>query len=75
MEMVWWTSAILEFLQLIMAGTGKTWAQGDFNGDGVVDVGDLGILAANYGTHSSSACDFDADYAKVFGTSARIDNY
>jgi len=25
------------------------WAQGDFNHDGKVDVGDLGILATNYG--------------------------
>jgi hypothetical protein len=48
-------------------GSGKTWAQGDFNGDGMVDVGDLGILAANYGT-GASGTDFDADYAKVFGT-------
>jgi hypothetical protein len=40
---------------------------GDFTGDGAVDVGDLGVLAANYGTGSSSACDFDADCAKVFG--------
>jgi hypothetical protein len=44
------------------------WGLGDFNNDGVVDVGDLGILAANYGTNSSSA-NFEADYAKVFGTS------
>jgi hypothetical protein len=51
-------------------GTNKTWAQGDFNGDGVVDVGDLGILAANYGKGSSSGADFDADYAKVFGSTA-----
>jgi hypothetical protein len=49
-------------------GSGKNWSQGDFNGDGLVDVGDLGILAANYGRGSSSSCDFDADYAKVFGT-------
>jgi hypothetical protein len=48
---------------------GATWAKGDFNGDGKVDVGDLGILAANYGTNASGA-DFDADYAKVFGTNA-----
>jgi hypothetical protein len=48
-------------------GSGKTWAQGDFNGDGMVDDGDLGILAANYGT-GASGTDFDADYAKVFGT-------
>jgi hypothetical protein len=51
-------------------GTGKTWAQGDFNDDGAVDVGDLGILAANYGTGSASGADFNADYAKVFGTAA-----
>jgi hypothetical protein len=49
-------------------GTGKSWAEGDFNGDGLVDVGDLGILAANYGTGSQSGADFDADYAKVFGS-------
>jgi hypothetical protein len=48
--------------------TGATWSQGDFNGDGAVDVGDLGILAANYGTGSSSGSSFEADYAKVFGT-------
>jgi formylglycine-generating enzyme required for sulfatase activity len=51
------------------ATSGATWAMGDFNGDGAVDVGDLGILAANYGTGTSGA-DFDADYAKVFGTDA-----
>jgi hypothetical protein len=50
-------------------GTDKTWSQGDFNGDGKVDVGDLGILAANYGTGSSGA-DFNADYARIFGTQA-----
>jgi hypothetical protein len=49
-------------------GSGKDWEHGDFNGDSLVDVGDLGILAANYGTNSSSA-NFEADYAKVFGTS------
>jgi alpha-L-arabinofuranosidase len=54
-------------------GTGKTWAQGDFNSDGVVDVGDLGILAANYGAQASGA-DFDADYAKVFGSTTTDDN-
>jgi hypothetical protein len=53
-------------------GTGKTWSQGDFNSDGQVDVGDLGILAANYGTNASGA-DFDADYAKVFGSSVSDD--
>jgi hypothetical protein len=42
------------------------WSLGDFNEDGKVDVGDLGILAANYGTSGSG---FEADYAKVFGTS------
>jgi hypothetical protein len=47
--------------------SGATWAKGDFNSDDKVDVGDLGILAANYGTNASGA-DFDADYAKVFGT-------
>jgi len=43
------------------------WSSGDFNSDGKVDVGDLGILAANYGTSGSG---FEADYAKVFGTSS-----
>jgi hypothetical protein len=52
--------------------SGATWSQGDFNDDGAVDVGDLGILAANYGTNSSGA-DFDADYAKVFGTTTDAD--
>jgi hypothetical protein len=52
--------------------SGATWAKGDFNGDGAVDVGDLGILAANYGKGASGA-DFDADYAKVFGSTAMDD--
>jgi hypothetical protein len=51
-------------------GSGKTWEQGDFNNDGIVDVGDLGILAAHYGTSSQSSLSFEADYAKVFGTTA-----
>jgi hypothetical protein len=56
-------------------GTGKTWAQGDFNGDTLVDVGDLGILAAHYGEGSVSASlNFEADYAKVFGTNATDDS-
>jgi hypothetical protein len=63
-------------LGILAANYGLTsdaaWAQGDFNGDGKVDVGDLGILAANYGTGASGA-DFDADYAKVFGTAALED--
>ena len=41
---------------------------GDFNGDGKVNVGDLGILAANYGAGVDGASDFATDYAKVFGT-------
>jgi hypothetical protein len=48
-------------------GMDKSWAEGDFNNDGKVDVGDLGILAANYGTNASG-CNYDSDYAKVFGT-------
>ena len=28
--------------------TGTTWGQGDFNGDGDVDVNDLTIVLANY---------------------------
>jgi hypothetical protein len=52
-------------------GSSKAWNQGDFNGDGIVDVGDLGILAANYGTGSQSGADFNADYAKVFGTDVK----
>ena len=51
----------------------KGWSQGDFNHDGKVDVGDLGVLAANYGTGSSNNADFNADYAKVFGTSIDSD--
>jgi hypothetical protein len=50
--------------------SGATLAQGDFNGDGKVDVSDLGILAANYGTGTQVAADFNADYAKVFGTAS-----
>jgi hypothetical protein len=49
-------------------GTNKSWAEGDFNGDKLVDVGDLGILAANYGSGSPSTANFNADYAKAFGT-------
>jgi LysM repeat protein len=49
------------------------WSLGDFNNDGAVDVGDLGILAANYGTAASGA-DWDADYAKVFGTTTEGDS-
>ena len=29
--------------------TGKTWVQGDFNGDAKVDINDLIIVLANYG--------------------------
>lgn len=29
-------------------GTGKTWAQADFTGDGATNVGDLAVLAANF---------------------------
>jgi hypothetical protein len=58
-------------LGILAANYGKTsgaaWDLGDFNGDGAVDVSDLGILAANYGRNAGGA-DFDADYAKVFGT-------
>jgi uncharacterized protein (DUF2147 family) len=49
-------------------GSGKIWGQGDFNGDGLVDVGDLGILAAHYGEGVNTTVDFNADYAKAFGT-------
>lgn len=51
---------------------GITLVQGDLNADSAVDVGDLGILAANYGTGSgtTSAANFSADYAKVFNTTA-----
>jgi hypothetical protein len=63
-------------LGILAANYGKTsgaiWSQGDFNDDGAVDVGDLGILAANYGTGSGSA-NFDANYAKVFGTTTQSD--
>jgi hypothetical protein len=52
--------------------SGATWPKGDFNKDGKVDVGDLGILAANYGSGASGA-DFNADYAKVFSTTAKED--
>jgi hypothetical protein len=30
------------------------WGQGDFNGDGVVNVGDLGLLSTNYGANAST---------------------
>jgi uncharacterized protein (DUF2141 family) len=43
---------------------------GDANGDGNVDVSDLGILAANYGLTAGAAWsdgDFNADGAVVVG--------
>ena len=43
---------------------------GDANGDGAVDVGDLGILAANYGTTSDATWelgDFNGDGAVDVG--------
>jgi hypothetical protein len=51
-------------------GSGKSWEQGDFNGDTLVDVGDLGVLAAHYGEGSANTSqdDFSTDYAKAFGT-------
>ena len=49
------------------------WSLGDFTGDGNVDVSDLGILAAHYGEGTSGA-NWDADYAKAFGTTIADDN-
>jgi len=43
------------------------WGLADFNNDGKVDVVDLGILATNYNSSGSS---FEADNAKIFGTTA-----
>ena len=61
-------------LGILAANYGKTsgmsWEDGDFNGDGAVDVGDLGILAANYGA-GTSGVDWNADYAKVFGSTTQ----
>jgi len=45
----------------------KLWDDGDFNADGCVDVGDLGLLAANYGIGTSGS-DFSADDTKSFNT-------
>ena len=57
-------------------GRNKTWAQGDFNYDGVVDVGDLCILAAHYGEGVSRSMDFETDYEVVFGlTVAEEDDF
>jgi hypothetical protein len=55
---------------------GLSWSKGDFNSDGAVDVGDLGILAAHYGegVANPSSADFNADYAKVFGTTVSNDD-
>jgi hypothetical protein len=50
------------------------WSQGDFNGDGAVDVGDLGILAAHYGEGVNATVDFNADYAKAFGTTIKSED-
>jgi hypothetical protein len=58
-------------LGILAANYGSTlasWCKGDFTGDGCVDVGDLGVLAANYGQGSSQMMNFNADYAKTFGT-------
>jgi hypothetical protein len=52
--------------------TSLWWSLGDFNNDGSIDVGDLGILAANYGTGSSGVCTFNMDYAKVFGSESSL---
>jgi hypothetical protein len=64
-------------LGILAANYGKTteatWSQGDFNGDSAVDVGDLGILAAHYGDGGSISLDFNADYAKAFGTRVQED--
>jgi hypothetical protein len=30
------------------SGTGKTWADGDYNGNGTVDFTDLSILSSNW---------------------------
>jgi hypothetical protein len=43
---------------------------GDFNGDGAVNVSDLSLLAANYGSGSSSTLSWAEAYAQVFGTAA-----
>jgi hypothetical protein len=40
---------------------------GDFNGDGAVNVSDLSLLAANYGTGSSSTLSWADAYAEIFG--------
>ena len=34
---------------------GLTWTQGDFNGDGAVDINDLTVVLANYNTSVGSA--------------------
>lgn len=46
---------------------GRSWAQGDFNGDGVVDVADLGILAANYGRGTGGTVEADNANGQYFG--------
>jgi hypothetical protein len=46
---------------------------GDFNNDGAVDVGDLGILAAHYGEGSVQPTNFSEDYVKAFGTTVADD--
>ena len=45
-----WTYRTWPYWRRIIGNTSpdQLWAQGDFNGDGVVDVKDLAILAANY---------------------------
>ena len=30
--------------------SGATWGQGDFNGDGAIDLQDFGLLKANFGS-------------------------
>ena len=35
--------------------TGMTWSQGEFTGDGTVDINDLTIVLANYGQTAGAA--------------------
>jgi hypothetical protein len=35
--------------------TGETWSQGEFTGDGTVDINDLTIVLANYGATASAS--------------------
>ncbi|MFT3785979.1 MAG: hypothetical protein QM770_07415 [Tepidisphaeraceae bacterium] len=63
-------SDLLAVASAIHEGENAGWQSGDFNGDGVVDAGDVGAIEANYGSVLSSdgAISVDATVAANFST-------